>query len=436
MPDIIIVGGGITGLATACELAAAGVSVAVFEARHFGAMASTWTLGGVRQSGRDPAELPLAQAAIERWSTWHEELGGETGYRREGNLRLARSEAEVEVIKAMVAQQRDLGLTLDFLPDSASIRGIAPTLGEGILAASFCPGDGHADPDRTIASLAGAARRMGVDLREGQPVRALRQRAGRVNGVDTDDGPVEAAVVIVTCGLFATAMLAPLGLALPMAAKRVCVVQTVPMPPAFRQVFGVANADCAGRQELDGRYRFTTGIGDWPGDLASWSESSLRPTIGEIAGLFARVVPILPLLATAGLDRVWGGLIDLTPDALPVLDAPPGFPGLVVGSGFSGHGFGIGPVSGQILKALALNESTNFNLEPFRLGRFNTHSGFAPLTSAMIFSCAVFHKATCLALSCSVRAASISASATLQCEKLVTAVGVFTIEREWKNWVR
>lgn len=380
MADIVIIGGGITGLAAACDLAAAGVSVTLFEARQLGAMASTWTLGGVRQSGRDPAELPLAQAAIERWANWHEELGGETGYRREGNLRLARSEAEIGVIRAMVAEQARLGLTLEFLPDPAAVRAVAPAIGDSVLAASFCPGDGHADPDRTIASLARAARRLGVDIREGEPVRALRPRGGRVSGVDTDGGPVEADTVIVACGLFAPALLAPLGVALPMAAKRVCVAQTVPMPPAFRQVFGVANADCAGRQEIDGRYRFTTGIGDWPGDLANWSEASLRPSIGEIGGLFARAVPILPILSAAGLDRVWGGLIDLTPDALPVLDAPSSLPGLVIGAGFSGHGFGIGPVSGSILKALALGEPTNFNLEPFRLDRFAGASRFAPLT--------------------------------------------------------
>lgn len=376
----LVIGGGITGLATALELARSGLAVTVFEARHFGAMASRWTLGGVRQSGRDPAELPLALAAIEIWSHWHESLGAETGYRRKGNLRLARTPAEVETIRAMVANQRALGLVLDFLPDLASIRAIAPAIGEGVLAASFCPGDGHADPDRTIAALVGACRRESVELREGVAVTAITTRGGRVTGVETGEGPVEGEIVVVAGGIHAVSLLAPLGLTLPLAVKRVCVVQTVPMPASFEQVFGVANADCAGRQELDGRFRFTTGIGDWTGDPARWTEAALRPAVSDIGALIARVVPLLPVLGAAGLDRVWGGLIDLTPDALPVLDAPAAVPGLVIGAGFSGHGFGIGPVSGAILKALALGERTNFDLTPFRQDRFSNAQGFAPLT--------------------------------------------------------
>lgn len=111
----------------------------------------------------------------------------------------------------------------------------------------------------------GACRRAGVELREGVAVTAIRTRGGRVTGVETGEGPVEGEIVVVAGGIHAASLLAPLGLALPLAVKRVCVVQTVPMPAGFEQVFGVANADCAGRQELDGRFRFTTGIGDWPG---------------------------------------------------------------------------------------------------------------------------------------------------------------------------
>jgi sarcosine oxidase subunit beta len=380
MSRAIIIGAGITGLATACELARAGVGVTVLEARRFGAMASGWTLGGVRQSGRDPAELPLAQAAIERWAQWDRELGAETGYRRGGNLRLARTPGEVETIRRMVEAQRKLGLALDLLPDLRAVREVAPAIGEAVLAASFCPGDGHADPDRTIAALVAAARRAGVDLREGVRVSAVTTSGGRVRGVDTTHGRFEADSVILACGIHAPGLLAPLGFPLPLAVKRVCVVQTTPMPPVFGQVFGVANADCAGRQEIDGRFRFTTGIGDWTGDPESWTETALRPSVGDIGALIARTVPLLPVLAEAGLDRVWGGLIDLTPDALPVLDAPSALPGLVIGAGFSGHGFGIGPISGDILKALTLGEAARFDLAPFRLDRFAGLTDTAPLT--------------------------------------------------------
>ncbi|HRJ68829.1 MAG TPA: FAD-binding oxidoreductase, partial [Beijerinckiaceae bacterium] len=167
---------------------------------------------------------------------------------------------------------------------------------------------------------------------------------------------------------------------LPLAVKRVCVLRTVAAPPQFEQVFGVANADCAGRQEIGGAFRITTGIGDWPGDVAGWNEAALRPSLAIVAELIARGSTILPVLSGLGLERVWGGLIDLTPDALPVLDAPHGCPGLVVGAGFSGHGFGIAPVSGEILAGLATGQSVPWDLAPFRIDRFSPGRAFAPLS--------------------------------------------------------
>lgn len=382
MPDVVIVGGGISGTAAAYEIARAGHSVALLEARSLAAMASGWTLGGVRQSGRDPAELPLAKAAVARWGGLDEELGAATGYRRRGNLRLARTEREAETIRDLVAEQSRLGLALDYLPDNAEIRAVAPAIGPAILAASFCPGDGHADPVAAVRAFANAAIRHGALIREGTAVRRLARRGGRITGVETVEGEiVPAGRVIVAAGIHSPELLAPLGLALPLAIKLVCVLQSVPLPPLFEQVFGVANADCAGRQEIDGRLRVTTGIGDWPNDPASWTPDALAPRASDIGALIARVSHVLPALADAGVARVWGGLIDLTPDALPAIDAGTGIEGLIVAAGFSGHGFGIGPVTGEILADLALARRPRFDLAPFRLDRFVDRSaGEAALT--------------------------------------------------------
>lgn len=371
MPDVVIVGGGISGAAAAYEIARAGHSVMLFEARSLAAMASGWTLGGVRQSGRDPAELPLAKAAVERWGGLDAELDAQTGYRRHGNLRLARNEAEVEVIRDLVAAQRGLGLELDYLPDNAAVRALAPAIAPSVLAASFCPGDGHADPIPATRAFAAAAARHGAVIRDGVGVRALIRSGDTVNGVETVTGEiVPAGRVIVATGIHAPELLAPLGLDLPLAIRLVCVLQSVPLPPLFDQVFGVANADAAGRQEIDGRLRVTTGIGAWPHEPSSWTPDRLAPRAADIATLIARVTQVLPAMAEAGVGRVWGGLIDLTPDALPAIDGHTGIEGLIVAAGFSGHGFGIGPVTGEILADLALARQPRFDLSAFRLGRF------------------------------------------------------------------
>ena len=135
----------------------------------------------------------------------------------------------------------------------------------------------------------------------------------------------------------------------------------------FDQVFGVANADCAGRQEGCGRLRVTTGIGDWDGEPAFRTRESLLPSVAQAMDLAARVGAILPALAGLRFDQIWGGPIDLTPDDLPLMDRA-GREGLVVAAGFSGHGFSIAPTSGDIVRDLALGEAPGFDLSPFRAG--------------------------------------------------------------------
>jgi sarcosine oxidase subunit beta len=368
--DVAIVGGGVTGVAAAYELARAGARVRLFERHRLAAMGSGWTLGGVRQSGRHPAELPLARAAVARWAGLGQELGAETHYRRRGNLRLARTPDEAERIRALVASQRALGLDLEYLPDNASVRAVAPAIGAAVLAASFCPTDGHADPIRTVQAYAQAARRSGAVITEGIAVRAIRAERGRVVGLETPDGFVPADAVVVAAGVHAPELLATMGLDLPITAQVVSVVRTAPAPPVFDQVFGVANADCAGRQEAGGAFRFTTGVGPWRGDVARWSEAALKPPPEAVADLRRRVGALVPAMAQAPVEAVWGGLIDLTPDALPVIDALPQVRGLVVAAGFSGHGFGIAPLTGALVADLALGRVPALDLSAFRLARF------------------------------------------------------------------
>lgn len=368
--SVVVIGGGITGTAAAYELARAGIDVVLAERFGLAAMASRWTLAGVRQSGRHPAELPLALAAVERWAGLDDELDARTGYRRHGNMRLARTEEEVAVIRRLVEDQRAQGLELDFLSTNAAIRAREPALAETILAASFCASDGSADPIAAVEAYARGAERHGARLVLGEAITGIIVERGRVTAVHTDRRRIATEHVVLAAGAFGNALLEPLGQTVPIRQPMVTVLQSEPLPPLLGPVLGVANADMAGRQESSGRLRVTSGAGDWHGQLTLAPEPRVSPTAGSVAQVVEKLSRVLPAFRTCAIERVWAGLLDLTPDALPVIDHVPGVQGLVAAMGFSGHGFGIAPVSGQIVADLVLSRASPFDLAPFRFDRF------------------------------------------------------------------
>jgi sarcosine oxidase, subunit beta len=370
--DVVVIGGGITGAATAYALARDGIDVVLVERFGLAAMASGWTLAGVRQSGRHPAELPLARAAVARWAGLDEELDARTGYRRHGNMRLARTPDEVLVIRRLVEEQRAKGLELDFLPTTAAVREREPALAPTVVAASLCPTDGSADPVASVEAFARAAERHGAKLLLGERASALQVAKGRLEVVRTDRRRIATRHAVIACGAFGNELLAPLGLAVPLRQPMVTVLQTEPMPPLLGPVLGVANADMAGRQEGSGRLRVTSGAGAWHGRLATEPTPRVSPTAGSVAQVVEKLTHVLPAFATCEVHAVWAGLLDLTPDALPVLDHAPSIDGLVAAMGFSGHGFGIGPVTGEIMANLVQGRASGFDLEPFRFARFDS----------------------------------------------------------------
>lgn len=368
--DVVVIGGGISGAAAAYELAKAGARVALVEKGTLASMASGWTLAGVRQSGRDPAELPLAQAAVRRWEKLAEELDADIEYRQEGNLRLARTPEEVAQIRQMVAQQQALGLELDFLPDNRAVREVAPALSEAVLAASFCPTDGHANPIATVQAYGRAAERAGAQMLFQTAVTRIVASGGRVQGVETTAGPLSADAVVLAAGIYSDRLCATVDVPLPLHLVHVSVVQTAPVPPLLKQVLGVANADVAGRQEVGGRLRFTASTGPWTHPDRELRLEDILPPAQTVAAVIQRTGHVLPAFLQAPIARVWGGLLDMTPDGLPVLDRIDAVQGLVVTAGFSGHGFCLGPITGQIAAELVQGKAPSLPLAPFRWDRF------------------------------------------------------------------
>lgn len=375
MTDVIVVGAGISGSATAYELAMRGQDVVLLDRWGPAAMASGWSLAGVRQSGRHPAELPLARAAVSLWSDLSARLDGDTHYVRRGNLRLARDEAEVEVIRQMVADQNAAGLDLTFLGDIKDIRAIAPAVSEQVLAASFCPSDGQADPAGTTAAFAAAAERAGAELRFGERALEILTENGKVTGLRTDKDVIGAPKIVLTAGIFGNELLDPVGHHVPLEIAMVTVMQSPPAERQLEQVIGVANADCAGRQEWNGRWRVTSGAMRWHGKMTDRPVPKVNPSAKSIWETVEKFGTVVPAFREAEIEGIWTGLLDVTPDALPVLDNSTKVEGLTIGMGFSGHGFCLGPITGKILAGLAMGEDPGLPLQPFALARFDGWNG-------------------------------------------------------------
>lgn len=370
MADVVVIGAGISGAASAYELATGGLKVILIDRYGPAAMASGWTLAGVRQSGRHPAELPLARRAVSLWQTLAERLDAPTHYTRRGNLRLARTPEELASLAAMVEEQRAAKLDLSLL-DAKQVAELAPAVSPAVLGASHCPTDGHADPQATVQAFVDAAIRAGAETRFGEEVLSIDTADGRVTGVTTSAGHIPAGRVILAAGVLGNRLLRPLGLSVPMQVRLVTAVRTVPAAPMLDQVIGVANADCAGRQEVTGRFRFTGGSTEWSGEIEEGSRPRVRPPTRGVADAIRLFGGVVPAMLDTPIDEVWAGLIDQTPDALPVLQSVAEPSGLVIAMGFSGHGFCLGPVTGQIAAAMAQDLPVDLPLEPFALARFD-----------------------------------------------------------------
>ncbi len=332
----------------------------------------------------------MAKAAVALWATLADELDGPTEYRRRGNLRCARTPAEADTIRALVDEQAATGLDITLLATNADVRAAAPAVADSVLCASLCGTDGSADPHSTVLSFVRAAERLGMQTRFGERVLALEQADGAVTAVLTDAGRIPTGRVVIAAGIFGNELLEPLRIQVPLQVPMVTVLRSEVLPPLLDQVIGVANADCAGRQEFNGRFRVTSGLQDWHGRMdvapvADGGEGRTRPRVFPRADGMADVVrlfgDVIPAFRTAQIEDSWAGLLDMTPDALPVIDAVPGVAGVTVAMGFSGHGFCLGPITGQIVSRLVQGRAPELPIEPFAIGRFQSrHYPAEPVT--------------------------------------------------------
>ncbi len=372
--DVVIVGAGIIGCSTAFEISKLGLKVEVIEKHKPGAMGSGWTLAGVRQSGRHEAEVPLAKYSVKKWSILSDILDSKTYYKQEGNLRLARNTEENKKIKTLVKEQKSNGLEIEYINNPKDIKEICPYLSSNIISASYCPTDGHADPICTLSSYKKAAKRNGVIFSNNEEVLEISKVNNKINSIKTTKRIIFPKICILANGVFCNKILKSIGKIIPIEIPIVTVIQTQKTSELLKPVIGVANASLAMRQENNRCFRISSGFQKWKGNLKLKNGMPYaETTLEKIKITISESIDIIPELKNCSIKSFWGGLIDLTPDALPVIDYVSECEGLIIASGFSGHGFGIAPAVAGIISDLVLNKKTRLPIDPFALHRFQNH---------------------------------------------------------------
>lgn len=366
--DAIVIGAGVIGSATAYNLAKRGLDVLVLEREEsIGEGGSSRNGGGVRQSGRDARELPLAMYAVEHlWPNLSDELGVDVEYVKRGNLRLGKTERHLEILEGLAATGRAQGLDMRML-DAGEVRDICPCLSDEVIGASWCPTDGHANPLVTTLAFYRAARSLGARYLSGVSVRSIRKVRGEARLVETDAGTFEAPRIVLAAGLGSRRIAASVGIDVPMHGELIECLVTEAEPELFPQMLGTADADFYGHQTAHGSFVFGGGSGL---EIANGYAGGV-PTMSLTAPAICRaIMGYVPALADAKIVRTWAGWEDESVDGVPVISAIDEVPGLTIGCGFTGHGFGISPVVGLLLSELALGAPTTLDVSAFRYDRF------------------------------------------------------------------
>jgi sarcosine oxidase subunit beta len=369
--DVLVVGAGVIGGAIAYHAALAGLSTVVVDRRDLVSRpgASWASAGGVRSQGRHPAETPLAIAATNRWAHLADELDADLQYRRGGTLQVAESDEQAVEVKAYVDHQQAQGLADITLLSRQEIAEIVPGVHPDVVAGSFAPNDGQADAVLTTQAFAMAAQRLGAQYRTGVTALELLVDGDRVRGVRTANDALHADTVVLAASVGSTTLAETAGLRLPVRPLALQMLRSNPAPPGRLQpVLGAVSRALSLKQLDDGAFLIG---GGWAADITDADNEQARLLPERISGNWADACSVLPEVAQYEIAASWYGIEAESIDAIPFLGPVPGWPGLLLATGFSGHGFALAPVVGELVVADVLEQASPADVSGLRAARIN-----------------------------------------------------------------
>ena len=367
--DVVIIGGGVNGLAIAYNLAAThGIkSVAVFESAYIGGGSSGRNTQVVRANYNTPETIPLYKRSLEIWRTLGQRLDFNIMFSTQGVLDLVHTTDALEVERDKSLLNAAYGVeTVILSPDEILRRCPQVDLSGGgefpVIGASFHPPGSFARHDSVVWAFATAAERLGVHIHEGVAVTGVDVTDGNCTGVRTDQGTVQAGCVVsATAGH--NSVVAPMaGLRLPISTHPLQAFVTEPYAHVLDGL--VSSMDLYVYVSQTARGELLVGA-----EILPYNTYSTRSTFDFLAEASRRSIQILPFMAKARAMRQWAGLCDMTPDSSPILGESEVRRFFLV-AGMGTWGFKGSPIFGVTMAELIATGRTPSLIAPFAPGRF------------------------------------------------------------------
>lgn len=421
--DVVVVGGGIIGIAAAYYLAKRGCSVAVIEKGVVAAEQSSRNWGWVRQQNRDERELPLARWSLAAWEELSKEIGPELSFVRKGLTYVTSSEHELADWQKWVTMAGGYDVHSRML-SRAEIEAATGGSPAQWIGGVHSPSDGFAEPTMACSAIAKAAQTYGATIHQYCAARGIERQAGQIYSVVTEKGSIRTSRVLCAAGAWTSMFLRWHGISFPQVGVRATAFATNPGPKVITGGFstptftfrpradGGFTVSIRGRAKIEltpqalryahqfmpmfqARWSTNLSIGisryavTGPESLSHWTLNNtspfervriLNPAPDEktVSLAMEALKESFPALAGIGVAQKWGSWIDSTPDAVAAIGSVPQLPGLYVASGFSGHGFGVGPGAGRLAADLILNSDPIVDPSPLRFTRFSEKKVGAP----------------------------------------------------------
>ncbi|BBK34264.1 glycine/D-amino acid oxidase-like deaminating enzyme [Stella humosa] len=420
--QVVVIGAGIIGVSTALALAEKGIPVVLCEKGQVAAEQSSRNWGWCRTSQRDPREIALSVEAQRMWEGMDARIGESTGFTRSGILFPCETDAEVEAKERWLEHARPYQLDSRML-SAAEMAPLLPGNTHKFKAGLYTASDGRAEPQIAAPAMARAARRLGATVLTNCAVRGVETAGGRVSAVVTEKGRIACSGVVLAGGAWSRLFSGNMGIDLPQLMVTGSVLRT--MPIAGGPECAVGTNEYGIRKRADGGYTMAkrnTNITDITPDSfrlffdflpafkqnrkflklrlgqrffdelrrpRRWSLDSVTPfeqvrimdpapSLPALAALKAIVARDFPVFRDMQVAATWGGLIDSTPDVVPVISTVDRVPGFVIATGFSGHGFGIGPAAGRLAADLVTGDRPIVDPREFRFSRYTDGSNPRP----------------------------------------------------------